>query len=208
MIKSYQEYLNESLNQELTQEQKKWLDPCIKGTWALNPQTGLVDVDGSFYRMETSITDLRGIKFGNITGDFICCDNYITSLEGSPQKVGGDFNCSHNELTSLEGSPQEVDGFFKCYGNSLTDLKGAPQKVGGGFICYKNRLTSLEGLPQEITGRIDLRETPIFRHLDPLTAKMSDVEKRFFLKFVGASEATDKESLERIARSIERMRMI
>ena len=37
---------------------------------------------------------------------------------------------------------------------------------------------------------------------------MSDDEKRFFYKFVGASEATDKESLERIARSIERMRMI
>jgi hypothetical protein len=34
--------------QELTQEQKDWLDKCASGTWQLNPQTGLVDVDWNF----------------------------------------------------------------------------------------------------------------------------------------------------------------
>ena len=33
---------------ELTQEQVQWLNKCTKGTWALNPQTGLIDVKGGF----------------------------------------------------------------------------------------------------------------------------------------------------------------
>ena len=43
-----------------------------------------------------------------IKGDFFCSDNPLTSLEGSPEKVGGNFFCSDNQLTSLEGSPEKI----------------------------------------------------------------------------------------------------
>ena len=76
-------------------------------------------------------------KFGRVDKDFICskCTS-LTSLEGSPQKVGWNFSCSDcSSLTSLEGSPKEVGGDFDfrmC--TSLTSLKGAPKKVGGKII--------------------------------------------------------------------------
>ena len=39
-----------------------------------------------------------------------CCD-YLTSLEGAPEKVGGDFFCRDcNSLTSLEGAPKKIGG--------------------------------------------------------------------------------------------------
>ena len=46
-VKRYKE-LFEAQN-ELSQEQTEWLDKCTIGKWTLNPQTGLVDVNGGFY---------------------------------------------------------------------------------------------------------------------------------------------------------------
>jgi hypothetical protein len=76
-----------------------------------------------------------GIKFGKISGSFLCGNNKLTSLEGAPQEVGGYFECYSNQLTSLEGAPQEVGGRFICRYNQLTSLVGAPQEVGGDFDC-------------------------------------------------------------------------
>ena len=76
-------------------------------------------------------------KFGRVDGDFDCrnCTS-LTSLEGSPQKVGRDFYCSNcTSLTSLEGVPQGVGRNFYCRNcPSLTSLEGAPKKIGGKFI--------------------------------------------------------------------------
>ena len=33
------------------------------------------------------------LRFGKVAGDFNCYNNYLTTLEGAPQKVGGTFNC-------------------------------------------------------------------------------------------------------------------
>ena len=68
--------------------------------------------------------------------------------------VKGDFFCCNNSLTSLEGAPKKVGGGFYCYNNSLTSLEGAPKKVGRDFYCDHNSLTSLEGLPKEIGGNL------------------------------------------------------
>jgi len=140
----------------LTKKQINWLNKCIKdgtyrrtkGTWTLNPKTGLVDVDGGFDCTNQGLKGFKGVKFGVVTGSFYCYDNQLTSLEGAPQEVVG-FNCSNNSLTSLEGAPQEVVG-FDCSNNSLTSLEGAPHKVGESFSCEYNRLTSLEGAPQKV----------------------------------------------------------
>jgi hypothetical protein len=171
-LKTYRQLFENT--QELTPEQIEWLDKFTDGsTWTLNPQTGLVDVKGDFACSRQGLTDFKGVRFGEVSEDFYCSYNQLTSLEGAPQKVGGvfycdrnnltslegaphevggSFYCNDNQLTTLEGAPREVGGYFRCSYNQLTSLKGAPQKVGGGFDCEKNQLTSLVGAPQEVGG--------------------------------------------------------
>ena len=170
-VKRYQELFESQT--DLTNDQKEWLDKCTIGSWTLNPQTGLVDVSGSFNCDGQNLTDFKGVRFGVVTWDFHCTrnkltslkgapsrvdggfhcgNNKITSLEGAPHKVGKSFYCSHNELTSLKDAPQEVNGSFGCSHNELTSLRWAPKKVGGDFYCPYNNLTSLEGAPQEVNG--------------------------------------------------------
>jgi hypothetical protein len=159
--------------QVLTEEQVKWLDKCTLGTWKLNPQTGLVDVDGDFDCSDQELRDLKGVRFGVVKGNFYCYKNQLTTLEGAPQVVERSFHCENNELTSLEGAPRKVkrdfwchdnrltslvgaprkvEGDFDCEGNGLTSLVGAPRKVGGDFFCKGNQLTSLVGAPQKVGG--------------------------------------------------------
>ena len=156
-IKEYNQLFEST--QELTQEQKDWLDKCvvkmrknsISGTWNANPQTGLVDIDGDFWLPRGNLTDFKGVRFGSVSGFFNCSDNSFTSLEGAPQSVGGGFNCSRNSLTSLKGAPQEVGRNFDCANNQLTSLEGGPERVGSGFYdCSRNSLTTLKGGPQEV----------------------------------------------------------
>ena len=65
---------------ELTQEQLSWLYKCVNGSWTLNPQTGFVDVEGSFYCSGQGLTDLKGVKFGKVSKDFECYNNQLTTL--------------------------------------------------------------------------------------------------------------------------------
>jgi hypothetical protein len=141
----------------LTEEQVKWLDKYTLegGTWKLNPQTGLVDVDGSFDCSNEGLGDLNGVRFGVVEVDFSCEDNGMTTLEGAPQVIKGSFYCGYNNLTSLVGAPQVVEGAFDCQDNNLTSLEGAPQKVGKWFDCDNNELTSLVGAPRVVKGDFD-----------------------------------------------------
>ena len=110
--------------QELTQEQKDWLDECTYCTdsnWWINPQTGLVDVDGSFDCEELGLSDFKGVRFGSVEDYFDCRDNQLTSLEGAPRRVGVNFYCQGNQLTSLEGAPEMVGGDFFCSGNAISE---------------------------------------------------------------------------------------
>jgi hypothetical protein len=163
---------------KLTDKQKEFLDKVlVRGTWSINSDTGLVDVEGSVNMSDMNLTDIP-VKFGEVTVDFDCRFNKLTTLEGvpqsvgsnfycqgnqltslvnSPQLVGREFICSYNRLTSLKGAPQSVDGDFNCYDNQLTSLVGAPQSVSGNFICIFNQLTSLEGAPQSVGGGFNCR---------------------------------------------------
>jgi hypothetical protein len=115
--------------------------------WSINSE-GLVDVDGDVDLISKGLTKIP-LKFGNVSGYFLCRDNQLTSLEGSPKEVGY-FNCSNNQLTSLEGCPRSVVGGFYCDNNQLTSLEGCPRSVGGNFSCSDNQLTSLEGCPRSV----------------------------------------------------------
>ena len=133
----------------LTAVQITWLDKCAAGRWKLNPQTGLIDVDGRFNCGEQGLTDLKGVKFGKVGGSFYCHRNRLTSLDGAPQSVGGDFYCNGNQLTSLVGAPQIFGGDFYCSNNQLTTLEGAPPRsVSGNFVCYGNPVSesTLKGI--------------------------------------------------------------
>ena len=134
----------------LTEEQIEWLDKCAAGRWKLNPQTGLVDINGDFNCNRQGLTDLKGVRFGKVSGDFYCYENQLTSLVGAPQTVGRDFYCYENQLTTLVGAPQSVGGNFDCRSNQLTTLVGAPQSVDGSFWCHANQLTTLEGAPKTV----------------------------------------------------------
>ena len=145
----------------LTEEQIKWLDKCVDGSWKLNPQTGLINVDGNFWCIEQGLTDLKGVKFGKVSGSFNCYDNQLTSLVGAPKTVGRGFYCYGNQLTTLVGAPQSVSGSFYCHSNQLTSLVGAPQSVGWDFSCERNQLTSLVGAPQTVKGHFNCDDNPV-----------------------------------------------
>ena len=138
--------------QSLTQNQKDFLTRHTRGTWSLNPSTGLVDVEGDFNCSGLNLENFKGIQFGAVSGSFSCHSNSLTSLDGAPETVGGGFYCHFNSLTSLEGAPETVGGDFYCDSNSLTSLDGAPETVGGSFSCDSNSLTSLDGAPETVGG--------------------------------------------------------
>ena len=84
----------------LTQEQIDWLDKCTKGSWTLNPKTGLVNVKGNFICPHQGLKGFKGVKFGRVGGDFCCSYNQLTSLEGAPLKVGRNFfYCENNPVS-------------------------------------------------------------------------------------------------------------
>ena len=135
--------------QELTLWQKDFLDGYTKGSWSFNPSDGTVDVQGDFDISWKSLgfKNLKGVKFGKVTGDFKISGNEFKKLEGFPVEVGGDFMCDSNYLKDLKGSPQIVGGTFDCSDNStLVSLEGGPKEVGGDFDCSTCGLTSLEGI--------------------------------------------------------------
>jgi len=144
---------------------------------------GRIDVDGNIgyvsddRKLSSFVIDGRlVVRFGKVSGDFICNGLGLISLEGCPYEVGGLFDCSFNPITSYVGSPQKVRYFwcgtnraptlegcsqevtdgFGCERGMITSLKGAPRVIPGRFICYANRLTSMEGGPEEVGGRVDV----------------------------------------------------
>ena len=128
----------------------KWLDEHGIKNYTLNDK-GEIDVDGDVDLIRCNLIEFPYyIQFGTVKGNFICSFNNLTSLKGSPKRVGRRFACNDSKLTTLEGAPNTVDDDFDCSYNDLTSLEGAPEKVGGNFICYYNQLTSLKGAPKKI----------------------------------------------------------
>ncbi len=139
---------------KLTKRQENFLNKNSGNSakWTLNPQTGLVDVDGDFYCPKKELKDFKGIRFGRVSGNFHCRQIGLTSLEGAPLQVGGHFDCSYNPIGSLIGAPQEVGGFFACVKNNLSSLEGGPKQVDGAYDCRLNPLKSLDGAPEKVGG--------------------------------------------------------
>ena len=136
---------------------------CIKWgieNWTI--QDGLVNVYGDVMLSGKKISKIL-LKFGEVSGNFNCYNNQLTTLEGSPERVGGSFYCSHNNLTSLEGSTQEVGGGFYCSYNQLTTLVGGPKEVLGRYDCSSNKLTDVRGFPEYYRGEVLIYDNPVYR---------------------------------------------
>jgi hypothetical protein len=160
-IHDFDSWLGESAEVTLTPQQKRWLTSCCYD-WRFDPETGLVNVQGDFTCSgDKKGQGFRGVKFGEVSGDFRCSSTGLTSLDGAPRKVGRSFACSRNALTSLEGGPEEVGRDFLCSDNQLTDLKGSPDIIPGDFFCNGNLLKSLIGGPQRVYEKLIATENPI-----------------------------------------------
>lgn len=100
-------------------------------------------------------------------GEYLVCDNKLTSLKGAPEEVKGDFIIDNNPITSLKGGPKTAHRYlcnntniktleggpenaksFSCWGcPNLTSLKGIEDSDIEFFHCYNTNITSLEYCP-------------------------------------------------------------
>ena len=126
----------------LDKEKLKFVIDDIKRRASLN-EDGTYDVEGDVDLHAMNLIKLP-MKFGKVSGDFLCDTNQLTTLDGSPIKVEEMFNCEGNKLTSLEGCPKFVGRGFNCGYNNLTSLEEGPKEVGGYFYCSNNPIKFTE----------------------------------------------------------------
>ena len=65
-------------------------------------------INGVIYLNDLHLTELFDLSDVEVKGDFWCCSNNLTNLEGAPQTVRGSFYCYENNLTSLKGIPKII----------------------------------------------------------------------------------------------------
>lgn len=140
-----------------------------------------VDVDGDVDLSNKNLTHLP-VQFGTVTGSFMCqnnelpslngtphtvgrlfnCnDNSITSLEYGPKTIGTSYGCSNNLLTSLKGCPKNIPTSLNCSNNSITTLQEGPEFIGDYFSCNKNNLSNLQGCPQNNMAVVDFSDNKL-----------------------------------------------
>ena len=176
-IKTYRVFESQGLNED----QLALLETGVDGKWTLNANTGLIDVVGNVLFDRMDLEDLKGLRFGRVTGhfeveknqlqscegfpvfvggDFVVFSNQLKDLVGAPAEVGGMYDVAMNGLESLEGSPKKVQG-FSCDYNRLQSLKGGPEEVQRGFLCGYNQLKDLVGGPKKVGGRFSCVDNPM-----------------------------------------------
>ena len=118
----------------------------------------IVDVDNDVNLEEKFLTKIP-LKFGNVSGDFFCFGNRLTSLEGCPKSVVGNFSCSYNELTSLIYCPEIIGGALSCRHNKIISFEYLENiHIGyssSRFLCSYNPIYKIWKLFEDFT-KIDL----------------------------------------------------
>lgn len=139
-------------------EIKSWLDEVAITDYTINEDL-TVDVNANINLAYFDLTEFP-IQFGKVSGNFVCSNNNLTTLKGSPYKVGKDFSCFKNNLTSLEYGPKIVIGSYNCNANLLTTLKGIANNPIN-IHCEHNHLTNLFGISKAIKGIINISHNKI-----------------------------------------------
>lgn len=108
---------------------------------------GSIDVKGDVI-LSRLVKGRIPIPFNRISGNFICCDSELTTLENSPRYIKGNFNVDKNKLTNLENSPISIGGYFSVEYNNLISLKGSEKitDIKNIYFC-NNKLVSLKYHP-------------------------------------------------------------
>lgn len=102
------------------------------------------------------------IKFSFVRGFFDCSHNNLSTLLGSPDKVGEDFYCINNNLTSLFAGPSSVSGQFICSHNKIENLDYLPHHIGKCICLKHNKLDNLKGFDIEcVNGNFDISHNKI-----------------------------------------------
>jgi hypothetical protein len=144
-----------------------------------------ISVDGDAHLWWKRLTKLP-VKFKEVSGNFWCNSNSLTSLEGCPERVGGFFNCEFNNLTSLEGCPKYINGDFWCQGNNIYTFEGVPDftHIGGNFYCYNNLVYNIWLLFQDHTKFEFFNDCAPIRWMDEKPTVILD-RLNFFLEETG-----------------------
>jgi hypothetical protein len=150
IIKKYNEVINESNRELLTQDQIDWCDNHIGSVaWYVNS-------DGEVYCKTETISIINDpkeflVQFADHDGYFECFNNpNLVSLKGSPRIVRHfDIRKTPN-LYTLEGCPLEVKDVCFISETSISNLIGSPKKVNKIYIRRCANLESLVGLPDNI----------------------------------------------------------
>ena len=136
MIKNFNEFINESNIDELTQyiEQNKATTFLEDGLFNPTINTdGTINVDGVRFQNENWKEFPKFIKFNECRGDFIIRNCALTKLNG-PKKVYGKVEISDSDIVSLENGPISVMGDFYVYKNrKLNNIKGFPKEIDGNI---------------------------------------------------------------------------
>ncbi len=103
---------------------------------------GSIDVYDDVYLVLECLKKLP-LNFNQVTGNFNCRNNKLTSLEDAPRRVGGNFYCYDNKLTSLENCPQKVGEDFDCHNNKIASFEHLPFSIGGHFLCVGNPIYNI-----------------------------------------------------------------
>ena len=133
----------------------------ISGRYNISPADGSLYVFGDVDISHNYKMRKLPLTFNNVTGNFHCYHNALTTLKGCPKTVGGDFNCYDNQLKSLKYGPRSVGRHYKCHENLLTTLKGCPEVINGNFIISTNLLTNLEGCPKIVAANIYMQSNKL-----------------------------------------------
>jgi hypothetical protein len=124
------------------------------------------------------------LTFNEVSWDFNCGKNNLTTLEGCPKKVGGSFYCNYNNLTSLEHSPEIVEHYW-CSGNYiLTSFEGLENTHIDGVldVDYCHKLYSFVGFPKKVK-IFTCKSTPIKKIYDKFIQDCDYETIRRFNKF-------------------------
>ena len=162
------------------------MDKSVGGSWEYNPKTERVDVQGAFKCQKMKLTDFHGISFGDVSSDFRCGSNLLTSeaLIHFPRTIGRDFQCYRNKLTTLVNGPVSVGGYYNVNHNKLETLEGlAPNIIG--LDCEGNRLKDLSFTPRSMgTLRATHNKIDSFNGA-PEKANLLDLSHNSFTDFDG-----------------------
>lgn len=187
-IKSYNEYINESAENEVrptvktTLNEKQIREYLIDGLgidfedgFIIYPDLKVSAVHCDIYLTNSKLINNKlPIQFTTLRSIMTDSDINLTNLIGFPDKVLIDVNCSNssnnldrsnNSISSLLGGPTWVGGDFNVNMTKIKSLKYAPKYVGGGFYCSNTLITSLEGCPVKIGGTFNCWNCSKLRNL-------------------------------------------